>query len=99
MEQDFDCTVKLTETLPIGWLWVQYDDGSGCLRNASGQRFFMYDLTTNYVLLGGIEYKKTQLSEYDIFCVSDKTQASRKADEYLKEFKQYAEKFVMENYI
>ena len=100
MEQDFDCTVKLTETLPIEWLWVRYDDGSGYLRNANGQRFFMYDLTTNYMLSGGIEYKETQSSNsYDIFYVSDEAQTSGDANKYLNEFKQYAEKFVIENYI
>ena len=32
--------------LPEGWKWSHYDDGSGCLKDPDGKRYFSYDLLT-----------------------------------------------------
>lgn len=44
------------QTLPTGWVWERYDDGSGHLRSPECQRYFSYD-TQPYP--HGIEYRRT----------------------------------------
>lgn len=34
------------ETLPSGWIWVMYPDGSGCLESPEKVHYFEYDRTT-----------------------------------------------------
>lgn len=44
------------KNLSAGWEWIDYDDGSGCLKSPSGESFYSYDLFP-YHNTGGIEYK------------------------------------------
>lgn len=43
-------------SLPDGWHWVDYGDGSGSLRTPEDAPCFSYDMCTNYAFQGGIEY-------------------------------------------
>lgn len=44
-EHDEGLTLKVVpaKTLPKGWCWFQYDDGSGYLKGPDGKMFFDYD--------------------------------------------------------
>lgn len=45
-----------TKTLPEGWEWKDFEDGSGCLKSPDGKRQFSYDMMP-YAAEGGIEYQ------------------------------------------
>ena len=40
-------SVTPAKTLPTGWVWVRYDDGSGHLESPDGKSWFSFDLDTN----------------------------------------------------
>ena len=40
-------SVTPAKTLPTGWVWVRYDDGSGHLESPDGKGWFSFDLDTN----------------------------------------------------
>lgn len=54
-EHDEGLTLKVVpaKTLPKGWCWFQYDDGSGYLKGPDGKMFFDYDQETG-------EYRATK---------------------------------------
>lgn len=41
------------ETLPDGWIWNQFNDGSGCLVGLDRKTYANYDLTTNEYRIKG----------------------------------------------
>lgn len=43
-------------SLPDGWHWVAYSDGSGSLRTPEEKHYISYDMCTSYAHQGGIEY-------------------------------------------
>ncbi|MDT2525103.1 hypothetical protein P7D73_18020 [Enterococcus raffinosus] len=45
------------QTLPEGWNWTQYGDGSGSLESPEGEKFGIYDMNSNGGQTG-IEYKE-----------------------------------------
>lgn len=55
------------KSLPEGWRWIDYADGSGSLETPEGKSSFGYDLCTSYTQLGGIEYKRTDDAKWDVF--------------------------------
>lgn len=86
--EDFFSDLRITpaESLPEGWNWGQYDDGSGSLRSPSGKHLFSYDLAP-YHSIGGIEYQKIDHSRWDIFWGT------------FAEFKKYAEERAKEKFM
>lgn len=68
-------------SLPEGWEWVQWWDGSGHLRSPDGKNYFGYDMSP-YSMQGGIEYNRMDARQYDVFWGS------------FDEFKAYAESIV-----
>ena len=78
-------SLRSTESLPSGWAWEEWDDGSGHLKSPSGKDFFCYDRAP-YYNAGGIEYKETSNSSWDIFWGS------------LSDFKAHAESVVHEKF-
>lgn len=84
-ETDLDSFTKVKEQaklLPGGWFWTDYDDGSGRLKSPDGKSFFSYDLCT-------MEYKYMD-NENWLFWKDYPQQM------YLSEFKEYAEKCVLQ---
>lgn len=53
------------KSLPEGWLWHHYEDGSGSLHSPSGQTFFSYDMMPYWP--AGIEYRREDSSGWDIY--------------------------------
>ena len=56
-----------TATLPKGWHWNHYEDGSGGLRSPEGKSSFSYDLATSYAVRGDIEFKRTPYHPWEVF--------------------------------
>lgn len=86
-----DDTYTLTpaSTLPNGWVWRDWDDGSGSLQSSDGTRYFLYDLSP-YCASGGIEYLErpgTCEISWGVFYGS------------LTEFKSWAEPIVQKKYL
>ena len=71
-------------SLPEGWFWNGWDDGSGCLKSPIGERYFSYDLTT---VEGGVEYKVSSTYSWNAFFGS------------FTGFKEFAESYVKDNII
>ena len=48
LEKEYSKTITKTpaKTLPKGWVWVDYNDGSGHLESPDGFRYFSYDMET-----------------------------------------------------
>ena len=53
------------KSLPEGWLWHHYEDGSGSLYSPSGQALFSYDMMPYWP--AGIEYRREDSSGWDIY--------------------------------
>lgn len=53
-------------SLPRGWLWRRFPDGSGSLCSPDEKSYFQYDLSP-YSGQGGIEYRVTDQEEWNIF--------------------------------
>ena len=75
----YDCRFCDAKTLPRGWVWIQYYDGSGHLESPDRKVGFHYDLTT---YPGDIEWRKTKDHAWGVFYGS------------FDEFKEYAESVV-----
>lgn len=78
--------ITAAKTLPTGWCWAAYGDGSGSLRSPDGKHFFSYDLQP-YHNLGGIEYQENGDSRYGPFWGS------------MDEFKRHAESVISSKYL
>lgn len=76
------------KTLPDGWNWKDWDDGSGGLWGPKKEHYFSYDLFP-YYSMGGIEYKESTdvMESWDIFWGN------------LSEFKKFAETMVRKKYL
>ena len=61
-----DCTIFPAETLPGGWTWYCWNDGSGHLESPAGNSLFSYD-TNPYANCGEIEYRKDRNSGWTTF--------------------------------
>lgn len=72
--------ITSAKTLPTGWYWKDWDDGSGSLIAPDSTRHYSYDLLSYYAQ-SGIEYQETN----DLFCPWNVFWGT------LDEFKQYAE--------
>lgn len=72
-EDDFTPTITPAASLPDGWFWRDFNDGSGGLQSPDRKTHFDYDLHTCYGYIGGIEYKDRQDGEWDVFfgCLSE----------------------------
>lgn len=82
-EEEVDETFELykrsqAESLPNGWIWTDYDDGSGGLESPSGESYFSYDIHTK-------EYKIKCNDHWNLFNPSPMR---------LIEFKAFAEKYI-----
>lgn len=60
---DEEAEYVAAKTLPKGWLWQKYDDGSGCLISPENKKFMLYDLNTH-------EYQFDMDSDYELFPLS-----------------------------
>ena len=45
-EEDFNENLIPASGLPKGWIWQEYDDGSGSLKSPGGYSYYSYDLQT-----------------------------------------------------
>ena len=45
-DEGFEENLIPASSLPDGWIWNDYDDGSGSLKSPSGHRYYSYDLQT-----------------------------------------------------
>ncbi|WP_426474810.1 hypothetical protein [Chryseobacterium balustinum] len=45
-DEDFEENLIHTSDLPDGWVWREYDDGSGSLQSPGGYSYYSYDLQT-----------------------------------------------------
>lgn len=50
-------------SLPDGWRWQFFDDGSGCLRSPADREYFGFDLNTSASKLGCIEYENPEIAD------------------------------------
>lgn len=89
-EHDEGLTLKVVpaKTLPKGWCWFQYDDGSGYLKGPDGEMFFDYDQETG-------EYRATKDDAWDAWHDYDQTQSIPKNE--MSDFKAFAECFIRQN--
>ena len=46
MEDFADVKRTQAQSLPEGWIWTEYDDGSGCIKSPDDVKYFSYDLNT-----------------------------------------------------
>lgn len=60
------CTITSADTLPEGWNWHCWNDGSGHIESPDRQVFFQYDLNP-YENCGEIEYKKNRNSGWTTY--------------------------------
>lgn len=61
---DNEVRYKQANGLPEGWIWHNYNDGSGHLQSPNGEKYFLYDLMTS-------EYQKTPDSKYELGLILD----------------------------
>lgn len=72
-------------TLPVGWIWVMYPDGSGHIQDPEGNEIYSYDLATG-------EYRDEVLSQWHFH--EDYPGPMR-----LEEFQEFAEREVKRKYL
>lgn len=89
-EHDEGLTLKVVpaKTLPKGWCWFQYDDGSGYLKGPDGKMFFDYDQETG-------EYRATKDDAWGAW--HDYDQAQSIPGNEMSDFKAFAECFIRQN--
>lgn len=80
---------RQAENLPEGWIWINYDDGSGYLQSPDGKEYFEYDWSTG-------EYKTTPDKSYDFFMVENYETGGYSIGGFDK-FKEYAEDYINKN--
>lgn len=79
------------KTLPLGWVWNVYQDGSGYLKSPTGDEYMNFDSFSG-------EYCETSDSEWTSYI--DLYEVLYKAREYkLQDFFDYAESIVAEKYL
>ena len=78
-----DFVVVTAKSLPKGWAWRVYTDGSGSLGSPTGDRYFGYFQNTKH-LRGGIEYQIHPLGSRRTFYGA------------FEEFQNYAEQYISE---
>ena len=61
------CVETTADNLPEDWRWIQYHDGSGHLESPDGASWFSYDSLTSCASMNGIEYRKSNSYDYDVF--------------------------------
>lgn len=78
-KDDFDESLVPASGLPEGWIWREYDDGSGSLKSPTGNIYYSYDLQTQ-------EYKSSSFGNgwTDMKDLYDRPKS-------LNEFKTYVE--------
>lgn len=84
-----DHKIVPAKALPEGWAWIEYDDGSGHLEAPDGRHYYSYDLAP-YHAMDGIEFRKTDSEQYNIFWKAPKDTKSG----VLTEFKEWAERIM-----
>lgn len=89
-EYDEGLTLKVVpaKTLPKGWCWFQYNDGSGYLKGPEGKMFFDYDQQTG-------EYRVTENDAWDTWHDYDQVQSIPGNEMF--DFKAFAECFIRQN--
>lgn len=89
-EYDEGLTLKVVpaKTLPKGWCWFQYNDGSGYLKGPEGKMFFDYDQQTG-------EYRVTEDDDWDAW--HDYNQGQSIPGNEMSDFKAFAECFIRQN--
>lgn len=89
-EYDEGLTLKVVpaKTLPKGWCWFQYNDGSGYLKGPEGKMFFDYDQQTG-------EYRVTEDDAWDTWHDYDQVQSIPGNE--MSDFKAFAECFIRQN--
>jgi len=80
-EPDYEENRKPASSLPAGWNWYDYDDGSGSLQSPTGGSYYSYDLQTQeYQLPFGknewtgikdLSENSASLNEFKVFAEND----------------------------
>lgn len=83
-EEDFNENLIPASGLPKGWIWQEYDDGSGSLKSPGGYSYYSYDLQTQEYRLPTLHNRWTGMKD-----VYERSKS-------LNEFKTYAEKNLKE---
>ena len=82
--EEYEPQKMSAESLPAGWIWHQWYDGSGCLKAPDGKKYFEYDI---HPISKEIEYRETSKHLYGFL------------NKDLSEFKKFAEQIISEKYI
>lgn len=93
LEQDFnEFGIKeiRAESLPKGWVWQQYDDGSGHLKSPDGTNYFSYDWSTG-------EYKATPEDKHYDFFLDENYSTGGYSIGSFKDFTVFAENWINDN--
>lgn len=78
---DFSYVTVPAKTLPSGWNWHYYNDGSGCLQSPEGKDYFLFDRATcNWK---GVEYQEKEGLYYAFHWGS------------MRDFQEYAEQYIL----
>lgn len=87
-DEGLTLNVVQAKTLPKGWCWFQYNDGSGYLKGPEGKMFFDYDQETG-------EYRATEDDAWGAW--HDYNQAQSIPENEMSDFKAFAECFIRQN--
>lgn len=79
-KDDFDEILVPASSLPEGWIWWEYDDGSGSLKSPSGNSYYNYDMQTQEYILPILDNRWTDMKDF------------HERPKSLNDFKIYAEK-------
>ncbi|KUJ54340.1 MULTISPECIES: hypothetical protein [Chryseobacterium] len=85
IEENIEENLTPATNLPEGWVWRDYDDGSGSLKSPAGYSYYSYDLQTQEYRLPTFNNRWTGMKD-----VYDRPKS-------LNEFKIYAEKSLKES--
>lgn len=87
LDENFEENLIPASDLPQGWVWREYDDGSGSLRSPDGHSYYSYDLQTQEYRLPFGSREWTGMKDFD------------NEPKTLQDFKIYAEDDIKEKAI
>lgn len=84
-EEEHSKMIVAVNSLPEGWCWHHFIDGSGSLISSLGNSYFSYDRAP-YASNEGIEFKKMSDDKWDVFWGTFEEFKTYAEDEIAKEF-------------
>ena len=67
-QENSDFQIIPAQTLEKGWVWHQFNDGSGSLHSPNDEKYYAYDMSSNP---GSIEYKESENSSWNLISKLD----------------------------